>query len=212
MPNWCENRLTISGAKQGLEIFREYARRDEELLCFDVFVPYPEEFKNKDRIAEAFDAMRDAITDAIVAGAVSDEGILMILSKAVGLSQGLHVRCGFNSGGHEWCCSHWGTKWSCCNEESRMSGDNLVFVFDTAWSPPVPVVVAMGKMFPVLRFELEYAEPGEAFRGTLIMEDGEVTDLVKKRTIHSMSLTSLSHIMKQHYKWRFVNHGLRHIS
>lgn len=176
MPNWCENRLTISGVKQGLEIFREYAQRDEELLCFDVFVPYPEEFKNKDRIAKAFGAMRDAITDAMVAGAVSDEGILMILQKAVGLSQGLYVQDGFNSGGYTWCCNHWGTKWGCCYGELHMSGDDLVYVFDTAWSPPLPVVVAMGKMFPALRLELEYAEPGMAFRGNLIMEDGEVME------------------------------------
>lgn len=154
MPNWCENRLTISGAKQGLKIFREYARKDEELLCFDVFVPYPEEFKNKDRIAQAFDDMRDAITDAIVAGAVSNERILLRLSKAAKMSQGLYARDGFNSGGHEWCSKHWGTK----------------------WSPPLPVVVAMGKMFPALRFELEYAEPGMAFRGNLIMEDGKITE------------------------------------
>jgi hypothetical protein len=68
---------------------------------------------------------------------------------------------GFNSEGYWWCCEHWGTKW---NAQPR-SGDTMVaeriptgteICFDTAWSPPTPVLLKLSKKFPELEFRLYF--------------------------------------------------------
>ena len=93
---------------------------------------------------------------------------------------GKHINDGFNSGGYKWCCENWGTKWGICNAEvvqeflERIS--HIDYCFDTAWSPPLPVVLKMSEMFPGLRFILRYFECGCAFNGVYICEKGEVVE------------------------------------
>ena len=53
--------------------------------------------------------------------------------------------------------------------------DKLRYSFDTAWTPPQGVIIAMSKKFPELKFELYYEECGNAFCGDFICEKGKVT-------------------------------------
>ena len=74
-----------------------------------------------------------------------------------------------------WCMEHWGTKWNAtdsqvCTDHSdpehkylQITDQEAQFWFQTAWSPPVPVIVALGKLFPDLTFELGYGETGLCF-------------------------------------------------
>ena len=86
----------------------------------------------------------------------------------------------------DWCCRHWGSKWNFCDIYINAKGkpleepykdfeDELVYWFNSAWSPMCPVIYKMGEMFPDLKFELEYEEPGFDFAGTFVMENGENT-------------------------------------
>lgn len=57
---------------------------------------------------------------------------------------------GFNSGGCEWCVTHWGTKWPAsdtCIDEGA-TDQKAVLHFSTTWSPPRPVIVAASAKFP----------------------------------------------------------------
>jgi hypothetical protein len=54
---------------------------------------------------------------------------------------------------YDWQRKHWGTKWNAYNEDLRDESDStLVLRFDTAWSPPEPVIAALRakleEMFP----------------------------------------------------------------
>jgi hypothetical protein len=54
---------------------------------------------------------------------------------------------------YDWQCEHWGTKWNAYEASIEdESWDRLLICFDTAWSPPEPVIAALrGKleeMFP----------------------------------------------------------------
>jgi hypothetical protein len=49
----------------------------------------------------------------------------------------------------------------------------VTYFFNTAWSPPIPVIEEMGKMFPNLEFQLDYFEQGMDFNGHMIIENGE---------------------------------------
>jgi hypothetical protein len=81
---------------------------------------------------------------------------------------------GYNSGGYEWCIENWGTKWGIYDGElvnEREGG--LTYRFQSAWSPPIPVIKKMSEMFPKLLFTLRYYECGMEFKGTLTCKNGK---------------------------------------
>ena len=76
---------------------------------------------------------------------------------------------------YNWCVENWGTKWDARypNLEDG-GGSDIMYSFDTAWSPPTPVVTKMIYDFPKLRFSLYYEEPGCNFQGELEGYNGEI--------------------------------------
>jgi hypothetical protein len=81
-----------------------------------------------------------------------------------------------------WRIENWGTKWEPsfadpafafgaasadpgAKEKGRFLEEDLLYEFDTAWSPPSFWVEKASKMFPALRFTLSYAEVGNGFAG-----------------------------------------------
>ena len=50
----------------------------------------------------------------------------------------------------------------------------VVFHFDTAWSPPTPVIKNAAERFPALTFELRYFECGDCFNGLFCCSGGAV--------------------------------------
>lgn len=69
-------------------------------------------------------------------------------------------------------CEKWGTRWfsdlDFCNH-----GDSATCVFDTAWSPSLPVTLAISERFH-LRVAHYYEEPGFDFEGDFVAEDNLV--------------------------------------
>ena len=158
MPNWCENDLRVEGPKEVLEEFLRFAA-GESRFDFNRFIPYPEEFRRRDEIAAAWDRKHETQP----------------------YDWRLRPKDGFNSGGYEWCVRHWGTKWPACRVEVEgpVTGDDgttleVTYHFDTAWSPPKPVIERAAKLYPALRFELSYFERGAQFHGRLCCSGGEV--------------------------------------
>lgn len=75
----------------------------------------------------------------------------------------------------DWCnqfVDHRGAKWDASN--CRYDAGNNSIKFDTAWSPPRPIVQAMSAKFPEVVFTLKYAEPGVWFAGICEFENGEM--------------------------------------
>ena len=72
------------------------------------------------------------------------------------------------SGGpkNDWGRKHWGTKWGdCYTDLVKKDPENLLFYFESAWSPPVEGFTKVAKDFPELLFYLTYEEPGMCFEG-----------------------------------------------
>ena len=80
----------------------------------------------------------------------------------------------FDRVGYGWCCKNWGTKWGCYRITKIKMPRSLHYSFDSAWSPPLPVIKAMGKLFPSLRFHLFYREHGECLQGHFICKGGKI--------------------------------------
>ena len=171
MPNWCECELVVAGPQAELARFKEVARETDEFrygedepraLSEDPFIPYPAKFRKKDEVAHAWD--RENFIDG---------------ERMSGLKPGAKYsdrpKDGFNSGGYEWCITHWVTKWGICRPQVvEESSERIFYTFECAWGPCTPIIAKMGEMFPELRFELVYYEGGMGFQGRFLVENGEV--------------------------------------
>jgi len=169
MANWCENTLVVVGKKDELEKFKEHAKGENGILDANKFIPYPREL---DELYEKEVPIGQQVIERL---------------KGSGWTPSDY---GYNHGGYNWCIENWGTKWNFGEVELVWEEDeSLTYSFETAWSPPEPVIKKMGEMFPNLGFELEYSEPGVGFQGLLRIEGGSVVedscgDYVDEETRH----------------------------
>lgn len=75
---------------------------------------------------------------------------------------------------YDWNCSNWGTKWNACDPSVDMDGDSRLNIsFDTAWSPPVPVINALAQRLTELKCTMQYTWEEEQGFG----ESWELDDL-----------------------------------
>jgi hypothetical protein len=81
---------------------------------------------------------------------------------------------------YEWAYENWGTKWNAVYSTVRdHDDDGARITFQTAWSPPLPVVHALSRQFPDHTFTLIYEDPyiievtmyEVVFRGGEILRD-----------------------------------------
>lgn len=70
---------------------------------------------------------------------------------------------------YEWRIGNWGTKWNAGDVEMDENEAQAVFTFNTAWSPPVPIVEKLAEKFPDLIVALAFDEPGMDFGGYTVM-------------------------------------------
>ena len=167
-------------------------------LDFNNFVPYPQKFKDMDEISHRYSVARDNArrkweedhdTKPKLVAYLHEHGVkgnlhnrkFLLLKRSRDLWWKLYVvehgerpKDGFNNGGYEWRCKYWGTKWNAYDVDGSFDGIIATYIFNTAWSFPCPIIIAMSKAFRTLRFELHYEEPGMAFEGDLHCEGGIV--------------------------------------
>ena len=110
MPNWNENELTLSGpdVNKVLDAMRSETNGSVRLFDFNRIIPYPQIYRDLDRRAEEYREKLSAIAN--------DDPQRTQKLKALGTEYNVEpgtpwIRDGFNSGGYEWCCDHWMTKW-----------------------------------------------------------------------------------------------------
>jgi hypothetical protein len=76
---------------------------------------------------------------------------------------------------YEWRVFNWGTKWNASDVELNLETPQQIHIsFQTAWSPPLPVIEAISKQFPFTYITLDWEEEG-GYYGKLEFEKGVVT-------------------------------------
>ena len=94
--------------------------------------------------------------------------------------------------GYQWRLRTWGTKWDLDSVECYDCDPNLVeYQFATAWDSPRPWLRHVARMFPLLGFELNYAEPGLVFGGRYACSGVQVSD--QYHTTHPMDYNRIVH-------------------
>ena len=73
---------------------------------------------------------------------------------------------------YDWSIENWGTKWDAYDIDVAESPGELIYVFDTAWSTPAPVIQAMANRFPDLAIEHRFFDEGHGFWGIYTYEGG----------------------------------------
>jgi hypothetical protein len=170
MPNWCNNSLFVIGTKEVVSRFTE------------AFKGFPAFFKgeNKEEYRkrcsepkECFNALYPVPQDVLERG--YDGGIRL---GVLGFSQVLNGNAEppKELDGYHWCIFNWDTKWDVYGKVAVSGLDLLddldpedevevVYDFDTAWSPPLKWLEKVAKDFPELEFSIMYYEPGCGFAG-----------------------------------------------
>jgi len=145
MPNWCANRLYVSGSDGDLAVFARIAAKGlspaEALEAAALLIVSSDE--NQDPISTA-------LLDGDSAGILSFSGHLPEPSdvQASGTNQSI-----------DWRNGNWGTKW----EPSGSRFDTVThgtyrYQFDTAWAPPTAWLATVAAMHPSLSFALQWNE------------------------------------------------------
>ena len=66
----------------------------------------------------------------------------------------------------DWRIQNWGTKWNVSNVDVvAEDSDSIEFEFDTAWSPPEPIILKLREDFPDVSISAFYDEPGNQIAG-----------------------------------------------
>jgi len=130
MPNWVNNVVTITGTSDDMRAFVE-------------LIGTKPEFSNDDQ------------TDLSFHSFITPKDMTLEEYHGIEHSSGMGT-----TGGkwYEWNNTYWNTKWDACHAEVIIGPSDVVLRFDTAWSPPSPVIEAMSVKFPALNFEVWWEE------------------------------------------------------
>lgn len=159
MANYCFNRLTIRGDSHEVNRFRSKVWKNEEQpLDFNRTVPQPKELEGTESPNRAKPIIKS------------------ILKAKYGADNW-----------YDWQQDNWGCKWGPYDgidipEETvyKNGKGKLVYEYNTPWSPPNQWLINTSKQFPSLKFENYCNEPGNCFKGTVVIINGQVTkDTIK---------------------------------
>ncbi len=149
MPNWCENELVVEGESQ-----KEINRFAES-----------HKYKSKDYETD-LSFMADAPTPKPLQKLTANGTIRSKMIEKYGASDW-----------YGWRLKNWGTKWDTTDAElTTWEKHELIYNFETAWSPPIEWLAKASANYPTLHFRLEYGESGNYFAGFATAHAGKVVD------------------------------------
>ena len=156
MPNWCENILTVEGAPDEVQKFRNE----------NTFVEVGEQY----HMAAGESRVLPLSFSALLPTPLNPDGTL--------IGEGQRPVTARAPDWYDWRVKNWGTKWDLCDQTDVSTTPGWIeYRFDTAWSPPVEWLTHVADLYPNLSFEIDYEEWGMAFWGSMRYENGEQVDV-----------------------------------
>lgn len=94
-----------------------------------------------------------------------------------------------------------GTKWDANPSHlyTSVSGEDVTVFFETAWTPPIPMMLTWKLKFPTLNFKIRYWDEGNYFKG----ENGTMLDCEDDLKVDSD--TELMWEENEKRKWTYLN-------
>lgn len=141
MPNWCANRVHISGSVEDVSTFMSLVRGDSDddnIFSFQAILPCPSELHK-------YNAPQ------------LDNTLAERFIKEYGYADW-----------YSWQVHNWGTKWDTSDSYLDYADEESAsWYFSTAWSPPEGIYNELSRRFPELSISWFYDEPGMQIAGYL---------------------------------------------
>lgn len=184
MPNNIQNKLQIIGNR--VHEVREFIKGDEDHpdIDFNQIIPMAEDLQlDKSSIGE--------MAQTILFGTGGDEwiGIEELQRRMRNYGKEMRIEAvdlalkyqrnlekhGFSTW-YDWAIENWGTKWNAYSQNDDRSSQNTIW-FQTAWSMPENIIVALSKKYPKTKFKIEWASEDTGYNvGMKTFQNGEVID------------------------------------
>ena len=150
MPNWCDNRVTISSNTEDDSQFQELVAKFQVERPFNEIYPMPD-FKtipNKDGQLPVAEEIKNS------------DGELITITH--------NFPDGKNDDRwYHWCIDNWGTKWDVNLVGAEVDDDYAEFQFQTAWAPASGIFDKIKEDYPDVAISWFYDEPGMEVAGYL---------------------------------------------
>ena len=188
MPNWCENTLEIysEDTEKMKEFYDFFGGQDKfvENFSFNNIITLPQELdgtRSPSRIIsqETYDRytqlekkhnIKDSqdVVRLVEDGTLTEEERDLLWKEGITqeMSDMRKSEYGYDNW-YDWQVNNWGTKWDINNEihVDDFHDEGCTLVFQTAWSPPEPIVHKLQEMFPDVTFYGGYIGEGWEFAG-----------------------------------------------
>ena len=145
MPNWCFNKVTVTGDKKKMDVFKNKAFVNDEFK-FQNLIPMPKE-------------LLDTTSGFYGEGTPKQ--------KELEKQQAHNLKKYGYKDWYDWACAKWGTKWDVDASVEYDDVDCIEIHFDSAWGPPEGVYKYIVNEFPDLSVSWFYDEPGMEVAGYL---------------------------------------------
>ena len=168
MPNWCSNRVTISGDEKDVQALKKavkgYSNKFNKLFSFDAIIPFPDELNG---IGSPVTIKTQEEIDQYMIDRADSEWSMSNIPITQERSQELYDKYGADNW-YDWCIENWTSKWDACDISlDDDESDHLTYRFETPWGPPESVYYTLKEQHPNVHITWFYDEPGMEFAGYL---------------------------------------------
>lgn len=154
MPNWCSNTIVVGGEAADISEFNAWLDDGKGVLSKILPTPTP-------------------LTETM-SGFHGDPEKQAELEKQ---EQSNLEQFGYKNW-YDWNIGNWGTKWDVDAEidDSNNTDEQVIFSFESAWSPPQKAIAILAEKFSKLSFRHSYLEEGCGFVGYDEYDTGGLTN------------------------------------
>jgi len=155
MPNWVTNILTINADEKMVEQILSEVKSETNEFDFNLILPMPDELEG------------GSSPTYIVSQEEYENDSSKGMTKA--MSDELIKKYGFDNW-YNWRIHNWDTKWN--SDEVYINYNEITF--DTAWSNPKALLVALSEKYPTIKFQIKFADEDFGFNvGEYTLLNGE---------------------------------------
>ena len=168
MPNWCANRVTVSGATEDVQAFKKAVKghvvNNKKPFSFNSIIPMPEELAT---VQSPVRIMTEEEIEEYKKKHSNSEWMIGTLPITQEYSDELMDKYHSNNW-YDWCTDNWTCKWDCTDVYlDADEPDYLQYRFDTPWGPPENIYNVLVAQHPNVHISWFYDEPGMEFAGYL---------------------------------------------
>ena len=191
MPNWVDNDLVIKGLQIELDAIENKVRRTievegQEKVIHDIagqLVPMPDEIRMLDGTGENVRRFRNLKGEVVKVDqmramsfySMNDEELLGEGFTMEKLTEDELNELDDKYGAHDWYAwsnLNYGTKWGDCDTVcNRVDKNNLVYTFQTAWSPSFPMTQKIAERWSVDKIIHEFFSIENGNKGYIHFDD-----------------------------------------